>query len=76
MHDKDIFKEIIKNNGEGIQHVVSEIPVPVEIYDSTGKLVYSNKSFMEIFGVSSEDFMVGKYNISISPNEFFTGVMV
>lgn len=63
MPKKNIFRDAINIKDAGIRKFFMEIPFPVEIYNSSGVLEFSNKTFMEAFGILAEDLMTGRYNI-------------
>lgn len=52
-------EKYIKNIEDLFKAIYNDSPIGFELYDSNGKLIDLNQSYMELFGVSSKDDVKG-----------------
>lgn len=50
-----------------IHQILLQMPYPVEVFEPDGTAIMVNTAFLEMFGIPSLDFIVGKYNIFQDP---------
>jgi PAS domain S-box-containing protein len=56
-------EDALSGSEERLYQVIEQMPYPVEICDSSGTAKMVNQAFLKLFGISSADMVVDKYNV-------------
>jgi PAS domain S-box-containing protein len=48
---------------ETLRRVIGQMPHPVEVFDPEGTVVMANRHFLDLFGLDSEEGIVGSHNV-------------
>jgi|GEM_PF-2766285 len=58
---------------EQLQHLIEQLPIGVQIFDTSGQCIDANEAQLRIFGLRQSEQIIGKHNLFTDPMAEKTG---